>query len=1305
MKRDNRLNSWRISLESAVFFLACGIGVFSVDNGAYLGSFGVAVEWRSNRGGSMSRVEEKMLENGVHQASSSSEDMSRAEERASEGTPRMKKRNFCENEFIKNKISEIKYDFNDSLIISENVLNKFESMNAALRPQKALECEFSEEGNVAVGESIDERAKSGMAVDRTQLRDGEPDEATGEKSAVLEACGIENGANALRVESGTLKQNVAPLTSLKDEEYAYSDSAIEGNAEFLDNPAVSSRLTNMSIRHVGARPDWFDIEPVKLPGIVRQCRRVFYKIASSLERHEKQMILLSAGSGMGKTTFLAQVYGMLEHIPDGVLTLAPGCPKKSPFRALRNILEQRFYISGKASFPCIERFVRGAIASIVTDSESETVNGDIDAILDMWRLTRSNCSLGKREVLAKKGVSLPPPVKTQIVSMEEVVSTSCKRLDVSNSKCASVSDSADERERSISSISGGAEETLAAQKDENSHDRIPNGEGGALENGQTCEEGGGESACDASASFSNAHGNGADIGELQSIENVEKGGVSKCEEDGKEAECIDSDAKGACEARKCESSDKKSFSSSATLESSSLGRAALNPDEAAIEAVCRRLEPALLRLIQADLRQNAIVIVIDDIEKYDSASLEVLSRVYELLGDARFCMLWTTSNPELLPEKLKSKPYIEPMRLEPMSDTDLTLLTKHVFRTLGSSREKMLIPQEICRHIAQRAYGSPKRAIEMVREHFKPDEIIHWNEAIDKIRHEPLPREIGLSIVERFKSCHEMEQLLLQLAAHLSVPFTCATLQSIVSGLEEWHGMGDLRCLHAFVNLRKLGFFERSEESLSQKTPSFVFRHDCERIVIAGGAPKALRSRIYARAAQWYTLINRDGKYDEAIGDMWRYHQSLVEAGRHYERAAYRAYRQSLYVKAWPLFSKLLKCLPETDLAHKIVVSLDSAKIAFRIGLVDESFRLCRWTCYNALQLCAYSQAARANMQIAAMLVELGSTRHVMRYIKRTRALLNIENDAQTELELEIVMVNYALARSDKALAKHHMERVEALSTKMALSSYAKHGVSLLSGMYESQFGCPAKAAAELERLISDCESSEDLRVRALAYHHLGKTHEKMENLTPALEAWNSALGLAQEMNDVVLHASVLADISDGALSLDATRTARAAIEQSLAAAQQTRQRALIARCLVNTAYLQNSEGQYEKAMRTLRKAHKSATHLRSMAIWAKVLRMTARFYQQAESPFYQPQRSNEIYRHLLAIYESYHQPLGVAQVALEYAKFLDATHQNLAAMSMCRKARQIYLSLDMPQSGCKAQSLIDEMKHEDAAVLGDTMA
>lgn len=1246
MKRDNRLNSWRISLESAVFFLACGIGVFSVDNGAYLGSFGVAVEWRSNRGGSMSGVEEKMLENGIHQASSSSEDMSRAEERASEGTPKMKKRNFCKNEFVENKISEIKYDFNDSLIICEDVSNKFESMNAALRPQKALECEFSEEGNVAVGESIDERAKSGMADDRMRLRDGEPDEATGEKSAVLEACGIENGTNALCVESGTLKQNVAPLTSLKDEEDAHSDSAMEGNSEFLDNPAVSSRLTNMSIRHVGARPDWFDIEPVKLPGIVRQCRRVFYKIASSLERHEKQMILLSAGSGMGKTTFLAQVYGMLEHIPDGVLTLAPGCPKKSPFRALRNILEQRFYISGKASFPCIERFVRGAIASIVTDSESETVSGDIDAILDMWRLTRSNCSLGKR-----------------------------------------------------------AEETLAVQEDENSHDRIPNGEGSALENGQTCEEEDGESARDASAPFSNAHGNGADMGALQSIENVEKVGVSKCEEDGREAECIDSDAKEACEARKCEFSDKKSFSSSATTESSSLGSAALNPDEAAIEAVCRRLEPALLRLIQADLRQNAIVIVIDDIEKYDSASLEVLSRVYELLGDARFCMLWTTSNPELLPEKLKSKPYIEPMRLEPMSDTDLTLLTKHVFRTLGSSREKMLIPQEICRHIAQRAYGSPKRAIEIVREHFKPDEIIHWNEAIDKIRHEPLPREIGLSIVERFKSCHEMEQLLLQLAAHLSVPFTCATLQSIVSGLEEWHGKGDLRCLHAFVNLRKLGFFERSEESLSQKTPSFVFRHDCERIVIAGGAPKALRSRIYARAAQWYTLINRDGKYDEAIGDMWRYHQSLVEAGRHYERAAYRAYRQSLYVKAWPLFSKLLKCLPETDLAHKIVVSLDSAKIAFRIGLVDESFRLCRWTCYNALQLCAYSQAARANMQIAAMLVELGSTRHVMRYIKRTRALLNIENDAQTELELEIVMVNYALARSDKALAKHHMERVEALSTKVALSSYAKHGVSLLSGMYESQFGCPAKAAAELERLISDCASSEDLRVRALAYHHLGKTHEKMENLTPALEAWNSALGLAQEMNDVVLHASVLADISDGALSLDATRTARAAIEQSLAAAQQTRQRALIARCLVNTAYLQNSEGQYEKAMRTLRKAHKSATHLRSMAIWAKVLRMTARFYQQAESPFYQPQRSNEIYRHLLAIYESYHQPLGVAQVALEYAKFLDATHQNLAAMSMCRKARQIYLSLDMPQSGCKAQSLIDEMKHEDAAALGDTMA
>ena len=219
----------------------------------------------------------------------------------------------------------------------------------------------------------------------------------------------------------------------------------------------------------------------------------------------------------------------------------------------------------------------------------------------------------------------------------------------------------------------------------------------------------------------------------------------------------------------------------------------------------------------------------------------------------------------------------------------------------------------------------------------------------------------------------------------------------------------------------------------------------------------------------------------------------------------------------------------------------------------------------------------------------------------------------------------------------------------------------------------------------------------------LGKAYERSENLSSALESWNRALGLAQEMNDVVLHAAILADIADGALSLEAMRTARVAIEECLGAAQQTRQRDLIARCLANTAYLQYVEGQHDKAMRTLRKAHKSACSLRIMNIWTRTLSLIAWFYRQVDSGLYRPNEANAIYRHLVSIYERYHQPLGAGRIVPEYARFLFSIHQNMVALSQCRKLRSVYQEFGIAQGIEKIDALIDSMNEaSDGGLTGD---
>ena len=306
-------------------------------------------------------------------------------------------------------------------------------------------------------------------------------------------------------------------------------------------------------------------------------------------------------------------------------------------------------------------------------------------------------------------------------------------------------------------------------------------------------------------------------------------------------------------------------------------------------------------------------------------------------------------------------------------------------------------------------------------------------------------------------------------------------------------------------------------------------------------------------------------------------------------------------------------------------------------------------------------------------------------------------------IELDIVLANYALVLSQRNRVRALVTKIQSMAKTVELDSVTLHKIALIHASVEYDFGNPLIAIVEFEKLIADCEASGDIRMRAIGYHMLGKAYERSENLSSALESWNRALGLAQEMNDVVLHAAILADIADGALSLEAMRTARVAIEECLGAAQQTRQRDLIARCLANTAYLQYVEGQHDKAMRTLRKAHKSACSLRIMNIWTRTLSLIAWFYRQVDSGLYRPNEANAIYRHLVSIYERYHQPLGAGRIVPEYARFLFSIHQNMVALSQCRKLRSVYQEFGIAQGIEKIDALIDSMNEaSDGGLTGD---
>ena len=1022
--------------------------------------------------------------------------------------------------------------------------------------------------------------------------------------------------------------------------------------EIPDNPEVSARLSNLSFRHAGARPAWFDFEPLALPGRMRQCKKIFWNIIESQTASRKRITALTAEPGMGKTSFLSELYGMLETAPHNILTLAPGIPDKRPFQALRNILEQRFYISGEASFESITQYVTGAIESIVTSDPGRVANGLItlwqpkskptdasvpvqkaddflngfDAAFDSTHQSQQSPAQRRspdpRIANLPKAAPTPPPLATQVTSMDSVIEAYRKSQEIH--EVSQVNPAVDS-----SGVSGVFSDSSqpGIRKEMDEENAIP-----AELRGRT-----------------------------------ETTAILFC--------------------NMSEMSDEKNEPASV--------QPAEESTAAYVERVTQTVIQPLTQFFEADLRRNRIVIVLDDVDKFDDASLNLLGQVFMRLPELPLTIFMTAGSPGEVPAFFSRCP-VEFTELQSLSDGDLALLTHSILKKLSETREKLIVPKELCNLIAQRSFGSPKRTIELTLKHLNPDSMIHWNDAIERLKHEPIPHELGLNMVRRFKETPELERMVLQVASHLSAPFTVSTIESLLSTWPDLKLPDDFSCSKLLKKLRETGFLEYADGPFSANTPSYIFKHESERMMIFSTVKRPMRHHVYLMAAQWYSLNNPNGIHDEVIGDFWRNYQYLHESCRYYKRAARRAVSASHLPEAWRLFRKLLKTLPDGNIAERTKLSLEGAAVAFRMGQVDDAFRLCRTSCHHALKISAYNQAARSCIQMASMLIEMGSIRHMHRYTARASELLNRDGDAVAVCRLYKVLARSALFMSHYDEARQYVEKA-----RQALSTVAPHPLDALElewteAEIEADNGNPNKAIQMLNHVIEEATLHGEVRLKAQAYRSLGHIYDLTDNLSGALESWNLSLGMVQEMNDVILHANLLADIADGALALEARKTARAATEQCLGLAQQTHQKLLIARCLANTAALQYSNDQCDKAMRTLRKAHKSATTLKSARLWIRTLSLFARLISSDTCAQCNYEKAEIIYQRLLAICSNKQMTLEKARSLNKYAQFLVTTHQTPKALEALNAARDIYQKFDLERVVKLIQGRVEELMQTD---------
>ena len=891
-----------------------------------------------------------------------------------------------------------------------------------------------------------------------------------------------------------------------------------------DNPEVSSRLTNLSMRHAGTRPAWFNQETLKLPGRIRQCKRMFWQIVDSHQASRKSLIALLGKPGMGKTSFLSELHALLEHAPETVLTLAPGTPDKTvPFKAIRNILEQRFYISTEAQLHDIQRFVKGAVSSIIAPDKAEAI---VDGLMLLWSESVTN------------------PTATDIPSEE---STLIKSSDAFTSQ----------------------------------------------------------------------------------------------------------------------------------------------PE------TCRPLKDALEQLLSADLAHNSMVVILDDIEYYDAESIQILKDLYENLSNHPFTMILTASDIANIPIPFLSLD-LDEIELQALSDQDLTTLTRHLTEELFKDElESPDIPDEICHLIAQRSFGSPQRARDLTMNYIRTDGFNDWPAISEKLRHEMPPDKLGRNIVNRFKNCSEAERLILKSAAQLDAPFTVSTIESIVLSCPELPLGAELHCGQILKKLYSDNFLEKTEPIFGANTTTYVFKHECERLLIAEGANAQFKHHIYGAAAQWYTLNNPGHRYDENIGDLFNRHGSVQDASIFYIRVAYQYYRSSDYTRAWPLFRKLISCMSEeTSLARRIQFTLDGADVAFHLGQIDDAFLLCRRASHHALKLYAYAHAARANIQLALMLLELGNVRHMGRYLSRAQILLNRENTPEDRCNLCIVYARQALWYHRIPNAVKWLQKAQNIISENDLSLPYKLSIELVNAQIDIYLKTPAIAIRKLQDIIEVANQHKEIRFCASAYQILGNLYQLSNDLAGALESWNLALGMSQKMNHVILNAKLLADISDGAFELKAIKTARAASEQCLQMAQQTHQKLLIARCMQHTALLHFHNGQINKAVRLLKKAHKSAVALKNIHYWFQTLTMLARCYASPNYTANNPNKAKRIYQHLFSALNYHKMPIQKVHILIQYTDFLKDNQRFSEALETSIQAGTICQNLGLEKAYDRVKKEIDGLLH-----------
>lgn len=609
----------------------------------------------------------------------------------------------------------------------------------------------------------------------------------------------------------------------------------------------------------------------------------------------------------------------------------------------------------------------------------------------------------------------------------------------------------------------------------------------------------------------------------------------------------------------------------------------------------------LRRFLEMDAERRPLVLVLEDLQVADDASLSLFQELAESLAGAAVVLVGSC-RPELLvrwPRLSTIEGEHRRIALAPLSREASEELLR---RLLGRVRE---LPVELVDSAVEMTGGNPFFMEELVRLLLDNGTIQvegeSWTLDAERALEVELPMTVEEAVAARIAALSPAEKDVLEKASTLGSVFWLEALvcftrleQEVAEKSHIW--MADVlqqTITEVVDGLIERDYLLRMPDSSIPDSSEYVFKHNMERELITRMVNPARLRQYHLFAAQWLETKLRDrseaqleylGQHYEAGGNRRRAAFCFVHAG---DKARSRYANE----QAASFYRHGISLLELDDGLSKIEALHNLGDVMTRVGKNSEALEHFAEMLRYAWLLDHKAKGGAAHRRIGRIYTTIGEYAQALQHLENALRLFERAADARGVAASLDDVGKVAMLRGEYEHALDCHRR--ALAIKKEIGDPRSIAVSLnnigmvhqSSGSFKAALDCFVEAL-ELRKRVGDRVGVVD------SLTNLGSAHRAQSDYQEAFRLWNEAHAIARELGDRLHEAYLLINLGEAQLQLGKLKEAEKHLGDANRLAADLGDRRLSTDCSRALCEVRLAMGDLEGAEREAQLAHDLAEKL-----------------------------------------------------------------------------------------------------------------